>query len=250
MSGHRGTCLKDHELFASDKIPALRQAVSDLSFLLTRGYAIDSALKLVGDRFQLHKRQRLALRRAACPDQSRENRRIRSCVPEGVKGQHLLVDGFNLLITVEAAFGGAVVFRSRDQCYRDISGVHGSYRSVAETEKALVLLGEVLETLEPASITWLLDRPVSNSGRLSKRMEQLAFEKKWSWNIELPFNPDNVLISSTDFVATSDAGVLDRCGKWINLFQYCLERSLKESWIVDLAPDEEEVPGGGGLIRN
>lgn len=238
MSGHRGTCVEDRVLFAPDKIPALRQAVSDLSYLLTRGYAIDSALKLVGDRFQLHKRQRLALRRAACPDQSMEDRRRRCVAPESLIGKHLLVDGFNLLITLEAALSGTVILKSRDRCYRDIAGVHGSYRSVAETENALILIGEALEALGLASITWLLDRPISNSGRLSKRMEQLALEKKWSWNVELPFNPDSVLISSEGIVASSDAGVLDRCGEWTNLFQHCLERSLKESWVVDLAPDE------------
>ena len=43
--------------------------MADFSWLLTRGYAEKGALKLVGDRFSLTERQRLAVMRSACSDQ-------------------------------------------------------------------------------------------------------------------------------------------------------------------------------------
>ena len=47
---HRGAHPQDRLLFARDAEPDLRRATSDLNWLLTRGYASVSALKLVGDR--------------------------------------------------------------------------------------------------------------------------------------------------------------------------------------------------------
>src|SRR5688500_10446127 len=47
---HRGPHPEDAGLFAPAVHPTLRSAVADLSWLLTRGYADPSALKLVGDR--------------------------------------------------------------------------------------------------------------------------------------------------------------------------------------------------------
>jgi hypothetical protein len=71
---HRGAHPKDRQLFADAARPALRGAVADHSWLLSRGYAPTASLKLVGDHFAFKERQRLAVARAACPDQQRENR--------------------------------------------------------------------------------------------------------------------------------------------------------------------------------
>ena len=71
---HRGPDPRDAEAFGPSALPALRGAVADLSWLLERGYAIVSAVKLVGDRWSLTERQRLAVRRAACSDTARARR--------------------------------------------------------------------------------------------------------------------------------------------------------------------------------
>jgi Protein of unknown function (DUF434) len=49
---HRGPHPEDSRLFAPEAWPVLRQATEDLCWLLSRGYAASSALKLVGDRYQ------------------------------------------------------------------------------------------------------------------------------------------------------------------------------------------------------
>src|SRR5690606_14699524 len=76
---HRGPHPDDRRLFSSEQAPALRMAVEHLSWLLTRGYAPPSALKLVGDRFSLLERQRIAVLRCSCGDDAlhrRERRRV------------------------------------------------------------------------------------------------------------------------------------------------------------------------------
>src|SRR5437763_1300671 len=58
---HRGPDPRDGLAFDPSAWPALRAAVADLSWLLERGYAPTSALKLVGDRWSLTERQRAAV---------------------------------------------------------------------------------------------------------------------------------------------------------------------------------------------
>lgn len=66
---HRGAHPADGKLFDRSCLDDLRSAVAHLSWLLSRGYALDSSLKLVGDRFNLTQRQRMAVRRSACTDE-------------------------------------------------------------------------------------------------------------------------------------------------------------------------------------
>ena len=236
---HRGAHPADRQLFAADKVAALRTGVAELSWLLTRGYAPKSALKLVGDRYELTERQRLAVSRAACADRSLERRAAHRLDLQSVRGERLAIDGFNLIITVEAALGGGVLLFCRDRCVRDLSSVHGSYRSVSETERAICLIGEVLATLRPEAVRWLLDSPISNSGRLAERIRSLAAERGWEWSVELVFNPDQEIAISTDIAVTSDSNILDGATRWVNLSRHLVVAHLPESWVIDLRPDAE-----------
>ena len=233
---HRGPHPEDHRLFSGDQIGALREATADLSWLLSHGYAAKAALKTVGDRYCLSERQRLCVARAACSDASREQRLARHVTTGNLKGQSVIIDGFNLIITVEAALGGGVLIECRDSCIRDLSSVHGSYRAVQETDRAVSIIGEALEELEVQSARWLLDKPVSNSGRLAERIRALADERGWHWVSEVVFNPDQAMRAASEVVVvTSDSTVLDCVARWTNINAYLLARHLCDVWTVDLS---------------
>ena len=125
---HRGRHPEDDRLFAPDQVPRMQVAVHDLSWLLSRDYALPSALKLVGDRYGLEQRQRLAVARAACSDAARIDRRSRQVEPSSLHDAQLAIDGFNVLLTIEAALSGGVLLSCRDGCHRDMASVHGTYR--------------------------------------------------------------------------------------------------------------------------
>jgi hypothetical protein len=232
---HRGAHPEDRKLFADDQLPALRTAVRELSWLLSRDYSIKGALKLVGDRHALTDRQRLAVSRAACADQSKEHRAMTILPVEAVAGEELIFDVFNLIITIDAALSGGLLILCLECCIRDLSSVHGSYRSVNETDQAINLSGAALEGLRPQSVAWLLDRPISNSGRLAKRIRDLATENGWNWTVEVLFNPDAEIITSGRVVISSDSHVLDKTDRWINLNRHLLDEGLKKFWLIDLS---------------
>ena len=193
-----------------------------------------SSLKLVGDRQSLTERQRLAISRAACSDESLARRKAHCVCVEGITNETLIIDGFNLIITVEAGLSGGPLLLCRDESVRDLSSVHGSYRSVQETERAIYLIGEQLQNLRPSSVVWLLDRPISNSGRLAQKIVGIAKQHDWPWEVKVVFNPDAEISSSSGVAITSDAVILDRVQTWTNFKAYLLERCLRDAWLIDL----------------
>lgn len=231
---HRGPHPADEKLFAPAAISDLRSALADFSLLLTKGYAEKSALKLVGDKFSLTERQRLAVMRSACSDQQLASRSERRIEAKNLTGKFLAIDGYNVLITIEAAMSGGVIFSGRDGCYRDLASIHGTYRKVSETIPALQLIGEFLHQIGTGKVLWLLDSPVSNSGRLKTLIGELAEENNWNWEIELLLSPDAELKQTDAVVASSDSVVLDGCRRWGNLATVIIKNNLPSAWIIDM----------------
>lgn len=231
---HRGAHPADCHLFSARCLGDLRQATADLSWLLTRGYAPASSLKLVGDRYALKQRQRLAVGRAACSDQHQAQRLERRLSFDSMRGEQIVIDGLNLIITMETALSGGLLIACRDTCIRDLASVHGSYRSVNETEKALLKVGEMLASAEPKSVLWLLDQPVSNSGRLAQRIREIAESAQWSWTVEVVMNPDRQLRRENRPIITSDSNILDARVHWINFNAEMVERHFPQAWILPL----------------
>jgi hypothetical protein len=234
---HRGQNPADKELFTPENVQKLRLAVTDFSLLLTHGYAPKSALKLVGDRFNLTARQRIPLMRCSCTDQQlavRTDKKL-SLTSASKAQTPLLIDGFNLLITIEAALSNAPLFISRDSTIKDIASVHGTYRKVDETTKALELIADFLTENNLKKANWLLDSPVSNSGRLKKIIEALAQKRNLPWQIELLQNPDKKLSASNMLVVTADSTILDNCHHWLNLTKKIIKSKIPHPWLINLA---------------
>ena len=236
---HRGAHPEDERLFAPDTWLRLRAATADLSWLLSRGYAQPGALQVVGNRYELEHRQRQAITRCACTDEARARRLAAALPPEALAGATLLVDGYNVLTTVEAALGGAVVLHARDGACRDIAGVHGTYRTVEETLPALQLVGEAAVDWHVARFVWFLDAPVSNSGRLKGAIEGVARERGWLWEVRVVPNPDVALVAlqseSDAVVATADSIILDACHRWFSLAREVIRGRVTGARVIDLS---------------
>ncbi|MEN6495857.1 MAG: DUF434 domain-containing protein [Thermoguttaceae bacterium] len=229
---HRGPHPEDLALFGPHTYEALRQAAADLCWLLNRGYAARSALTLVGDRYQLHARQRVAVARVVCSDTEASRREAHRVNRDALRGRPLLLDGYNVLTTVEAALAGGVILRARDGTYRDMASMHGSYRKVAETWPALDLIGRLTAEAGPTECRWYLDRAVSNSGRLKQIMEEVAAAAGWRWSVELVPDPDPLLSKSPEIVVTADSAILDACHAWFNLARETIDRYVPQAWVV------------------
>ncbi|MBU0717874.1 MAG: DUF434 domain-containing protein [Planctomycetes bacterium] len=237
---HRGSHPDDTQLFAPDYLDALRTAVAEYSWLLTRAYAPESALKLVGDRYALTVRQRTGVRRSACSDQMLTRRRRSRIGLDECRGKAIGIDGYNLLITIESALSGGLIIIGRDGCYRDLASVHGTYRKVEETVPAVELIADHLAAHDVSRVDWYLDRPVSNSGRVKVLMAEVLEDRASArpsttqWNIELVTSPDRVLMDFDGPIVSSDSVILDRGGAWVNLATEIVDAHISSAWTIDL----------------
>lgn len=232
---HRGPHPQDETIFRSRDHQKLLDATGDLNWLLSRGYGSNSSVKLVGDRYGLTARQRLAVGRCACSDDQMLARQQKRVDISGLQQQELWIDGYNALTSIEAALSGGVILHARDGCYRDMASMHGSYRKVQETMPAIRLIGELTLQWKVAHCRWILDQPVSNSGRLKTMLRELAEQEEWDWDAQLVSDADPVLMESGQIVASADSQILDGAQSWFNLAREVIESRISEAWILDLS---------------
>ena len=229
----RGPHPADAELFGPGARETLARATSELSWLLERGYPEAGALELVGNRHALRSRQRIAVSRCAA-GQTRLGQRVRRRVPaDDLSQRSLWIDGFNVIVSLESALDGAVLLRGLDGCVRDLAAVQGSYRIIGSTGRALELVTATLDTLNCAQVRWLLDAPVSNSGRLAARLREMGTGRPWQ--VETVADPDVVLLQNEAVVASADRRILDGCGPWFDLVSAVLQAPGLAPWMVDLS---------------
>lgn len=239
----RGPHPKDLACFAPDQMDRLRHAAEDLSWLRTRGYSPKASLKLVGDRYGLRDRQRKAVQRCAAGDRELGARERRRLDLAQLEGRTLEVDGFNVLLTIEAALSGGVLLLGRDGVLRDLAAMSSHFRRVDTTRPAVELLARQFARAKLGRVHWYMDRPVSNSGRLRRLILETVESCEPAWEVTLADGLDGLLAASTDVVATADSGILDRCGHWFNLARCVVEASVPDAWTVDLGGRPEPARG-------
>ncbi|MFZ4574722.1 MAG: DUF434 domain-containing protein [Phycisphaerales bacterium] len=236
-ASHRGPHPSDRKTFLPESVHGVANAVADLGHLLTREYGRESALKLVGDRYRLTARQRVAVDRMTCSDSQLHSRigRERS----DLRGASVVIDGFNLLTTVEAALGGALILDCRDTCYRDMAGTGGSYRVVAETVPAMDVIGAVLREAGVVQTRVVLDQPVQNSGRVKALWAESLAKAKLGYEIQIANGVDGLLRESPDVVVSADSEVIDACMCWSSLARRIVQTRIPTAWVLGTTPSSK-----------
>lgn len=230
---NRGKEGRDDILFGTEKMRLrIIEACKDMNYLLSRGFAEKSSVQLVGNRYRLNARQQQVLQGMSASQEQIKHRLTTEVQEHNLKGETVIIDGFNLLIILESALSGAYVFKGLDDCYRDIAGVHGTYKRVNQTQEVINRIGDYLKQQGVKQVVWILDKPVSNSGRLKGILYEMAEEHGYTWEVILDNNPDKVVAESEHIGVSSDAWVLDRLGRWYNLARTLIEAFKPEDEIV------------------
>ncbi len=233
----RGYHADDRLLFGGDQLELLQRAQQEIRWLLDRGYKANPVLDLVGGHHQLTARQRNALQRTTASGEQCRRRAVTRLPMPAVRDQEILIDGFNIIITLETALSGSLLVRGNDGVVRDLAGLRGTYRIIPQTEQALAILGRGLAAAAPARVRIYLDAPVSNSGKLRQRI--LAAADSWPMPVEVSLvaDPDAILCEH-ERVVTADSLILDNCVSWIDLIGGLIRESVPEAWIVSFSDPE------------
>jgi len=222
---NRGKNTGDDTLFGNGKqIEKLKSAVQDMQYLLSRDYAEKASSELVGNRYRLKTRQIQSVRGASASGIQIQNRKSKQLNVSDLENKMIYLDGFNVLILLESLLSEAYIFEGVDDCFRDLSEVHGTYKRVNQTFAAIELIARFHHDSKVQKIIWIFDKPVSNSGRIKQIILEFALENNLNWEVDLEFNPDKFLTENASILVSSDAWILDNCKNWFNLIHYLIDK--------------------------
>lgn len=238
-SRNRGKNTGDDSLFGSEKqLNKLKWAVQDMQYLLSRGFAEKASSELVGNHYRLKTRQIQAVRGASASENQIQNRKSKQLTISDLNNKTVYLDGFNILILLESLLSEAYIFEGVDGCFRDLSGVFGTYKRVNQTFASIEWIATFFKKAKVEKLVWVFDKPVSNSGRIKQIILDFAIENHLNWEVELEFNPDKFLVENAEITVSSDAWILDHCRNWFNLVGYLIEEEKLSVNLVKMFNDE------------
>ena len=203
------------------------KAAVDFRYLLNRAYPRKGALELVGNRYALTFDQRHLLHRGVFSESDAMSRRRKLLRLRDLRGRALAIDGYNVLITVEAGLSGRPLIAADDGFLRDISGLSANFKKTPSTDHAIHLAFQTLRTAKPRDVLFLFDSPMSKSGRLAQEVRALLARETFSGDAQAMRVPEQILMGFQGIVATSDTAIIDQSEKIFDLAGFILKQNVK-----------------------
>lgn len=212
---------------------ALKLAAEDFLYLLDRNYPRSASLQLVGNRYNLDALHRQVLHRGLFARKQARERRERLVEIEGLVDVKLLVDGHNVLITVESGLGGRLLIAANDGVIRDVAGVSHRYRISILTHQAIDTIFRVLQQYPPQETVFFLDAPIRQSGELAAALRSALKSYNLSGDAQALKVPEVQLIGGEGIVASSDSAVLDKVQQGFDLAGTAIKSLPQDVNLVD-----------------
>jgi len=207
----------------------LIEAVKDTRFLLNRGYNREGCVRFVGDKFQLNKTDRLILYRGVYSEKKAKAHMEKLQPIESILGKSIAVDGYNVLITVESILSEGNLIICDDQFVRDLSAIHGKYEQTDLTKQALKEIIGLMAFYKPKEVIFFYDAQASMSGELASLTRIIMREMKLCGDARTAKQTDLEVLKFGEIVASSDAVLIDKAKKVIDLPREFLKiRDVKE----------------------
>lgn len=185
-------------------------AVHDYFYLINRSYSGKSVLKLVGDRYHLDRIQRNLLYRGVVPAAVAEQRRRK--LKTEISGEHISIDGYNVLLTMSNYLLGRTVYISNDGLLRDAGEVFGRQQPLELLRDVIDFTFPMLKQGGSCSVAVYFDSPVAFSGELAGYLREQLELLQLPATVEAVHSPDFFLKKAEyGLVATSDSIIIDTC---------------------------------------
>jgi hypothetical protein len=211
----------------------LRTAAVDFLYLLDRGYPRAASLQLVGNRYNLDRLHRDLLHRGIFARREADRRKCCLVGPEQLANSRLLVDGHNVLITIESGLAGRPLIAANDGLIRDVAGISHRYRISSLTHQAIDTLFQILGKYPPKETHFFLDAPIRQSGELAAALR--AALKSWNLvgNARALKVPESRLTGSEGIVASSDSAILDEVEQAFDLAAAVIQSLPETVHLID-----------------
>jgi hypothetical protein len=193
----------------------LLKPARDIRSILRWGYPKFSTIRFVADHFQLSLEERHVLTRVIMPPDrivSRINKKV-ACT--GIKDRSLLLDGYNVLLTVDSLLKKEPMWFCDDGYIRDTRYYFSKAKQAEDIEEALEDILKFLSEAGPKSVVFLLDAQISRSGELAgfirhKLKEHgISGEAKTSKIADFELKAEGGNSENNVILATSDGIIID-----------------------------------------
>jgi len=211
----------------------LKEAAYDIRFLLNRGYRKKGALQFVANKYVLDKHERNYLARSVFSNSKSKERMEKIIDISKIRNQFLLVDGYNVLITVESICNGNedFIILGDDMILRDLNAVFGKYKLSDVTEKALNNILKLISLYDPMYVNFFFDSPVSFSGKLGNLTKNIMDKYNIHGDVTLSKNVDTEIMQLSNakrgIVATSDSVIIDKVDMVVDIPRHICEMLKK-----------------------
>ncbi len=188
---------------------SIDKASQDLKYLLDRDYKRTTALNLVADRYSLTEKERNLLHRYVFSEKEIRRHRKKLCPLSRMRGKRIVIDGYNVLITVEAVLEGRDIVLGMDGILRDVKGIFSRYKFNKNSKIAIDKILEKLKEFTPGFILFIFDSQVSKSGELAAFVRGRLEEYRLNGDARTSPNADKEIKKLNYITLTSDSIIIE-----------------------------------------
>ncbi|UGV41573.1 DUF434 domain-containing protein [Methanococcoides orientis] len=207
----------------------LLEPAIDIRYLLTRGYVRKTAITFVSNHYQLTEHERHVLARLVFSPETAESRMKKKLKCSQLEGCDVLIDGYNVIITIESSLKNETIWYADDSFLRDTSGIFRNHRVTDTTYMAVDEMLSTLSTLKLRSATILLDSQMSNSGKLAQFIRERAESNNFKADSKTSKHVDFDLkkAGTSAVIATADGIIVDDVEKVVDVTECWMKQNGK-----------------------
>ena len=183
-------------------------AIDDMKYLLNRGYKKKTALNFVSNHYGLDRKGRNFLLRYVFSDRDIEEHKSKLVPIESIRGRDVVIDGYNVLVTVETILNNGKVVRGMDGFLRDTSGVFSKYRFDKNTKNAINSILDMLKKYKPRHILFIFDSQISMSGELAGYVRKKLREFDLEGDAKTSRSADHAIVSLNKIIMSTDSIII------------------------------------------
>jgi hypothetical protein len=195
----------------------MKDPICDLRFLLNRGYNRESAVKFVSNKYRLGIKQRNFLVRAVFSSEEASEHKKKTLGIEDLNKKKVVVDGYNVLITVENVLKGKEVILCDDGFVRDTTAIFGKYKTSDVTSKAIEEILNVLKKSKVSEVLFIFDSQVSYSGELCRVIREKIAKAGLKGDAITSNKADFEICMAEKIVCSSDRAIIKKAEKVVDL---------------------------------
>lgn len=193
----------------------LLKPAQDIRSILRWGYPKFATIRFVAEHSQLSVEERHILTRVIMPPGKVVSRIRKKVACNNLRNRDLLLDGYNVLLSVDSLLKSEPMWLCDDGHIRDTRYYFSKTSHAEDIEEALDSVLEFLSEACPKSVTILLDSQISRSGELAgfirRKLEEygISGEARTSKTADFDLKTEGGSSAKNLIVATSDGIVID-----------------------------------------